>query len=531
MTARRRPVVVGWAVAAVLGLALDITVFGPDDVANWLPDVLVGWAFLGGAVWLDLRAPDRRLSMLLGLTGVAWFLGGLGPELVFVHRGPLVHLLFAHATGRLGVVGRVVVPVAYVVAVIPGAWGSEPFTVALTLALALAVVAHRRGARGPVRRARDRAAVVAAAVLVVLAGSALARLALPSGDADGLTLVAYQVSLVAVSVAATRGVARAAWRRAPVTDLVVQLGDHRSGAVRDALARELGDPTLQVGYGSGTGFVDASGRPLDLPSPEQDRASTTVERRGEPVAVLVHDPAVLADDALLDAVAVAARLAEQNSRLQADVEGRLVDLEDSRRRLVATTDDERSRLAQRLDRGAGARLSELSDRLLLAAAAATGETRAQVVRAQSELERARRDLAALAAGLRTQLLGEQGLPAALRDLAKRSPVPVRVSTSVPEALSVETEVAAAAWFVCSEAVANAVRHADADGICVDLRVDGGWLQVSIQDDGSGGADPASGSGLRGLSDRVEALGGEVQVVSNTGVGTLVGARLPLRPVS
>ena len=98
---------------------------------------------------------------------------------------------------------------------------------------------------------------------------------------------------------------------------MVELGEARSGGLRDALAGALGDPTLEVGYRFGGGYVDAQGRPLALPAAGSARAVTPVERDGQPIAVLVHDPAVLDDPGLSDALAAAARLAASNARLQA----------------------------------------------------------------------------------------------------------------------------------------------------------------------------------------------------------------------
>ncbi len=515
----------GCAAAMGAGLAVDLAVFGPDDVGGWLPDVAVGWAFLGGALVLCVRAPGGRMALLLGLTGAAWFLGSLVPPLAFVHRGPLVHLLFGYPTGRLSGVGRVVVPLAYLVALPSGIWGSEPATIALTGALLMAVEVHRRASVGPIRRARRQA--VAAVVLVgaVVAGSACARLLFPQGDADRLGLLAYAAALVAVGIAVTRGVLRGTWRRAPVTDLVVQLGDDRAEAVRDALARALGDPSLEVGYRDGDGFVDAMGRPVRLPAAEAPRASTVVEQGGEPVAVLVHDPSVLADAALLDAVAVAARLAVRNDRLRADVEAHVADLEDSRRRLVAAADTERRGLARRLDDGAQRRLSALRGDLVAAGDGTTGDTAGSIARAMAQLDRTRRDLQDLAAGLHPVPDGD--LAAALTDLAVQTPVPVRV-TAVASLLP--AEVAAALWFVAAEAVSNAVKHAQATAIDIGLTVERGTARLVVADDGRGGADPG-GSGLRGLRDRVDALGGTMRIAGPEGRGTTVLVVLPTGAVS
>ena len=156
---------------------------------------------------------------------------------------------------------------------------------------------------------------------------------------------------------------QAPWREAGVTDLVVELGETRVPTLRDALARALGDPTLDVAFRLEDGrYVDADGRPLDRPAGDSRRV-TPLDREGREVAVLIHDPAVVDDQELIGAVAAAARLTGANARLQAEVRTQLVELEASRRRLLAAGDDERRRLERRLHDGAVRRLTALGDSL------------------------------------------------------------------------------------------------------------------------------------------------------------------------
>ena len=530
MTGRRRVVLLAALVAALgLGLVVDLQVFGADDVAAWVPDVAVGWAFVAAAGALALRAPHDRLAPLLALIGVAWFVGSLAAWLAFLHRGPLIHLAFAYPSGRLSRAGVVAVPTAYVAAVLPGAWSSDPGTVALAGALVVAAFLHRRAGRGPLGRARQQALLVTTAVAGVLVVSAALRLALPGGDADAATLLAYQLTVLVVAVLSARAAASGSWRQSLVTDLVLQLGG-RSGAVAEALARVLDDPSLRVGYRSGSSFVDASGRAVDLPESGDGPAVTPVLHAGAQIAVLVHDRAVLADQALLDAVAAAARLSAQNAQLQEQVEQRLRDLQDSRERLLVAADTERRRLAQGLADGAGRRLAELATTLQRARFAAADQAHdadvdVDVERAQAELDRTRRDLRALAEGLDPYSPAPGGLRAALQDLARRSPLSATVTG--PE-VAARPEVGAAVWFVCAEALANAARHAHATRTCVELTADDARVQLTVTDDGVGCADPSAGTGLRGLQDRVETLGGELTVDAGPDGGTVVRASLPLR---
>lgn len=527
MTERQRALLLGTVAAALaLGLVVDVHALGADDPAAWLPDVAVGWAFLIAAATLTLRASGGRLAALLAAaTGVMWFAGTLAPELVLLHRGPLVHLAFAHPAGRLSRAGVVAVPAAYVAAFLPGAWGSESGTLALAAGVVLAAFLHRRAARGPLGRARQQALLVTTAVAVVLVVSAALRLLWPQGDTYAATLLAYELTLVVVAVLAAGRTGSGPDRQAPVTDLVLQLGGG-SGAVAEALARVLDDPSLRVGYQDGGVFVDASGRAVGLPEPGDGRAVTPVLHAGEQVAVLVHDAAVLADRALLEAVAVAARLSQEHASLRGQVEQRLAEIQDSRARLLTAADTERTRLARRLADGAGQRLVELAERLQRARSAAGGRVDgADVEGAQAALNRTLDDLRTLAAGLDPSSSASGGLLAALRELARRSPLQVTVTglEVVPR-----REVGAAVWFVCSEALANAARHAQATRADVELAVDDADLQLTVTDDGVGGADPSAGTGLRDLRDRVETLGGRLDVTAGLDGGTEVRAVLPLR---
>jgi signal transduction histidine kinase len=312
-----------------------------------------------------------------------------------------------------------------------------------------------------------------------------------------------------------------------VADLVVELGEARKGTLRGELSRALGDPSLEIGYWlpDRAVFVDAEGRVLSLPGPGSGRSVTTVEREGQPVAVLVHDPAVLEDRGLLEAVTSAARLAASNARLQAEVRARVVELAASRRRILAARDEERRRLERRLHDGAEARLEELAATLRRGQRSTTDQrTREQLARAEDQLTRTLEELRRLGHGLHPRVLSEHGLADALAALAKDLPLPVDLnvaSTRLPQ------RVAVAAYFVCAEALANITKHAAAAHVAVAVTVGDGRVRVEIADDGVGGADPAHGSGLRGLADRVETLGGTLQVKSVPGRGTRLAAEIPL----
>jgi signal transduction histidine kinase len=235
------------------------------------------------------------------------------------------------------------------------------------------------------------------------------------------------------------------------------------------------------------------------------------------IAVLVHDSAALEDAGLRRAVASAARLAVVNTRLRAEVSARAREVAASRRRLVEAADAERRRLESELSASAGRRLDAVAARL----AARADESIAPIA---AELERARADLARLARGLHPAALTDGGLAAALGELAAASPIAVALDVA---GVRFPAPVEAAAYFVCAEAMANATKHSAGRRVAVSVAGTADAVDVRISDDGRGGASLA-GSGLLGLRDRVEALGGRLAVRSPPGGGTHIEARLPVR---
>jgi signal transduction histidine kinase len=308
---------------------------------------------------------------------------------------------------------------------------------------------------------------------------------------------------------------------------VVELGVERSGTLRAELSRALGDPSLDISYWmpDRAAFVDAEGRTVSLPEPDTGRAVTMIERDGERIAALVHDTAVLEDPGLVEAVSVAAQLAASNAQLQAEVRARLAELVASRRRIVEAADEERRRLARRLHQGAERRLAELTPRLQSARDSALGDTtRERIVQAESQLAQTLEELGELAQGLHPRVLVESGLAGALDAVVERVPVPVELSV---DATGLPAPVEAAVYFVCSEAVANVVKYAAASRVRVAVAADEQRVTLRVEDDGIGGAALDAGSGLRGLADRVEALGGALSVDSPAGAGTRLAAEIPL----
>jgi signal transduction histidine kinase len=406
-------------------------------------------------------------------------------------------------------------------------WRSELVTIVLAFLLVGVCARSYSRAVGPARRARLVALWGAGGLGGALAGGAAARLAVPGGDAGDASLLALEAGLCAVAAGLLAGLLWRPWEQGAVTDLVIELGESRGRTLRDELARALADPTLEVGYwlpDRGV-FVDSEDRTLVLPDPDQERSTTFVEGEAGPVAALVHDPAVLDDPRLREAVSAAARLAAANARLTAEVRAQVAELQESRRRILDARDDERRRLERRLRAGAQERLERLAERLRALRLVASSETaRERIALTEAQLVRTLEELHRLAHGLHPRVPAEAGLAGAIASLAEQAPVTVEMLTPVPE---LPADVEAVAYFVCSEALANIAKHAGASRVSVSLTANDGRLRVAIEDDGLGGADPARGTGLRGLADRVEALGGALHVDSRPGRGTRLAAEIPL----
>jgi len=294
--------------------------------------------------------------------------------------------------------------------------------------------------------------------------------------------------------------------------------------MRERLARALGDPTLDVAYRLGDGrYVDATGRPTEVPQ-GAGRAVTAVTAGGAEVAVLIHDPALLDEPALVESVRATAGLVLENERLAAVVRSQLAEVRASRGRIVAAADAERRRIERNLHDGAQQRLVTLSVALGLEAARADAAATAVVARAQDEVEQAIVELRELARGIHPTLLRDEGLQAAVEALARRTPVPVTVEGAVPDRLPDPVELAA--YFVVSEALTNVAKHASSTQASVLLERASGLLRVTVSDDGVGGARLAPGSGLAGLRDRLDALDATLAIESRPGRGTTIRAEIP-----
>jgi len=536
-----------WPAAFVFGVAAEWAAYDWNDPGRWIPDLAVGWFLIACGLIAMRKRAESHAGGLMAATGFTWFLGnfaGVGNEVVswvagaalYLHRGPLFHLLLTYPTGRtISRLTRGAVVVGYASALIAQLWRNNVATILISAALLAVSARDYTRAVGEARRARLFAFRATAAVSLVIGGTALVWLIVPEAQIrissllayETTALLVYELTLIVVAGALLRGLLSAPWEQTAVADLVVELGEARPGTVRGELARALGDPSLEVGYWdqASSSFTDATGQPISIPEPGDRRSMTHIERDGQPLAVLVHDPAVLGDPDLVEAVASAAQLAASNARLQAAVQARLGELKASRRRILEARDEERRLLDRRLHNGAEQRLERLGNQLSRAQAVSVSRSTVERIdRAETHLKHAVQELRELARGLHPRALSEDGLHGALVSLTKSFTIPVEITVTP---MPIPAEVEAACYFLCSEGLANVVKHASASKVRVAVGSVGERITVTVEDDGVGGADPSSGSGLRGLSDRIESLGGTLEVLTEPNHGTRLAAEIPL----
>jgi signal transduction histidine kinase len=338
--------------------------------------------------------------------------------------------------------------------------------------------------------------------------------------------MAYQVVLAATVLSL---VADILWRASSpevLARFVVDLGDAaEAGTLRDRLARAVGDPSLTLAYaveGEPDAWVDDMGTPIRRLPPTTDRAVTPISVGGLELGFVGHDPAFVGDSRVFGLIAAAAGLAISNSATQAEIRRRMAMVDASRERLVHAADAQGRRIESALENGVGARLTCVGE--LLGSAATLRPEDAQLGAVLGELEVARQGLRDFARGVYPANLRSGGLIAAIEDLAKQSQLAVEIGTV--GAARYEPAVESTLYFVCSEALVNVAKHARASRVTIELGEDAGGPVLRIVDDGIGGANVAAGSGLRGLADRVEALGGSLMIDDRPGGGTSVTAGVP-----
>jgi signal transduction histidine kinase len=555
---------VGGAAAAAMTLTADgLNGLGTPNGLKFL----IGWAFAGSGLYAWKRRPENRLGPLMTVVGCTYLAAQI---LTQAHTSPLftwgiwlgdawvvsfVLFLLASPDGRLKARFDLFVLGMFALMAFPLelAWllffetGESPenallvwpnagvadnvdsaqraLVVVASVVLAFTLARRWMVASPPLRRALVPVLVGSAGILLgsVLVG--LDKFQIEFETARWLVLGMY----VAIPLVVLGGILRSRLARSTVADLFVELGaEPSSSELRDALARASGDPSLALAYwlpefGS---WADVDGRAMRLPTDAHDRATTMVDRNGERVAALIHDPAVVEEQELLGALSAAAGIAIENERLHVELRARLEELRGSRSRVIEAGQRERQRLERNLHDGAQQRLIALSLelRMLEEELGAEGDARARLAQARQEIATSLGELREVAQGIHPAVVSGHGLAVALEQLVARATVPVRLTVGMDERLPESVEVAA--YFLVSESLANVAKHAQATVATIAVTREGGRVVVEVVDDGVGGADTERGSGLRGLADRVEALGGWLRIWSPSGGGTRVRAEIP-----
>jgi signal transduction histidine kinase len=552
---------------ALMNDAIGLELGEPLVIALLADFITVSYIFSGLVAWWG--RPTSRLGPLMIVAGFVMFVTTLawsenaiaftvGQALDVVAPVLFLHVFLSFPEGRLhGPLERALVSVAYVTAIVfelvrmsLGGFGEQNLlemtsnpgaaevvrhvqlvTVSALCLGGVGVLALRRRRSGrPLRRSSELLVdafglglVMTAALLVsaTFGGPWVQEIRWATFVTIGLAPLAFVLGLLAARLA-----------QSEVGGLFVHLRNQPEPAdLRDALARALRDSSLTLAYwlpefGS---YADLDGHEVEVPRAEEKRAVTRIDRDHAHVAVLIHDPSLLEEPKLLEAVTAAAGIALENARLHAELRARLEELQGSRARIVEAGRNERKRLERNLHDGAQQRLIALSLELSL-----LEEQLGHDAEASGRLAQARREIAAslgelreVARGLHPAVVSGHGLAVALEQLAAHAAVPVRLTVRtgarLPEALEV------AAYYLVSESLANIAKYARASSASVEVTRRARDVLVEIVDDGVGGADESKGSGLRGLADRVEALGGTLRVWSPAGGGTRVRAEIPCAP--
>jgi signal transduction histidine kinase len=536
--------------------------------------VLVGASLLGCGLASWRARPDNRVGKIMLLTGFAWFAAqliegtppwmntiGLAVQSVWIIG--LVWLLLSFPSGRLPArLDRWLVAATAAVALgvqllamlygnkaglhCPGcannllqvvhdnhtalAWRGLQFLLGAALIATVIALLVRRWLRASTAHRRAVAPVLVAGCATLAALTWTIVEALLGSPLGALPANVYFTLMATVPIAVLFVFLQRRLARGMIAGLVVELGGPRAAVdLREALARALGDPSLQLAFWfpPEKHYVDGDGTPVQLPDQHSGRSSTFVARDGQPIAVLLHDSVLEHNADLVASVCAAASLTLENERLQAELRARLLELQASRARLVQATDAERRRIERDLHDGTQQRLVSIAMSLGLLETKLpeqAGAARPLVRETREALALALAELRELTHGINPPLLTERGLPAALDELCRRAGIPTRLDLMVDQRLPDQIETAA--YFMVSEALTNAAKHSHGSEIRVFASYRGQRLTIEIGDDGIGGATPTGGTGLRGLAERIETLGGRLTISSPLGRGTTLCAEIP-----
>jgi signal transduction histidine kinase len=541
-------------VVAVTGEAIAINAGASPDAG--LLHLAIGLTYLYGGLAIWDHEPANRTGRLMTLVGLTWFIGTLDDSGIPIINEValaledtslviLVALVLAYPSGKLETrVDRVAITILAIGVTALNTLYSTSLTLitdkssglygGLALAVMTSTVVLRRWLIAPTRSRRELLPVlVAGAVfLATLTINIIRRIVIVPDDVGAILVAVNDLAPAAIPIALLIGFYRQSEYR--LQALVDAIPDRMFRFARDGRYLDVRtDDALE----DATGQDELTGRRLhdlmfDAASSAALASAARALDRGE---LQAYDFSLELPTGRREFEAriapsgpdeVTAIIRDFTNQRAAEAE-----LRRSRARIVEATDAERRRLERDLHDGAQQRLVSLSLalRLLRARLAAVSERDHEAIaaadEAAAELRIAIRELRELARGIHPAILTEAGLGAAISALAERSPVPAVVSSVPDRRLSPAVE--ATAYFVVSEALANITKYASATRASIGAQCDGSTLRVEVGDDGVGGADDSRGTGIRGLQDRVAAIGGRLTIESPVGQGTLVVAEIPI----
>ncbi len=562
------------AFGAVLAGAVELAVLASGPAHLAFEDalfVLVAGIYLAAGILAWWRRPSNRMGAIMLAGCFALLVAGLagtqsarliaaGTVAATVILAVMVHLLHAFPSGRLrSTASRATVVAGYGVCIIlqiplyvfvtapephhllrigdypdlaaAGAWAQKLAGAAVMVATTVILIGRLRQTNAAGRRVLIP--LYSYGMLVVLFIPISANAFGPLLGLDYATVGAIQLAAIAgVPVAFALGVLRGGFARTgELEELAAWLGARGTSrrTLRELLADTLGDPSLELFFWipDQERFVDAGGHRVTLPERHTARAAVTIELDQAQVGAITYDLTVIGDPDRVRAAGQVVALAVDRERLTAELLASQRELLQSRERLVEAGDRERRRIAQDLHDGLQARLVllALDAQRIAMNASASGAIEQAATRLRRRIDSAAEELREFTHAVMPAPLMERGLAAATEDLLDRLPVPATLDLRITDG-RFPAAVESTAYFVLAEGLTNAIKHANARRVAVRITHIDGHVVIEVDDDGDGGADVDGGTGLRGLADRVDALGGRLVVHTRTGAGTQLVAELP-----
>lgn len=554
------------AMLVVVELAL-LPLAGPaGPLLLMLPLIFAVYVIAGLIAWK--RRPSNGMGFLIVVAGFALYLGslqntgvpllaGIGAVCATVVVAAAVHLLLAFPTGRLpNRLSRFLVGAMYFVALVlqaplylfdpdgpfppfavadaPGAvefFSLFQTVVATAFSVAVAVVLWGRLQRADAAHRRVLIPVFSYGIFAVLFMPLIAVVLDRVLFAHPFVRGYLQFALLAgVPIAFALGTLRGGFARTgELEELGTWLGTASAAKepLATALAHALGDPSLRLFFWAADRgeFLDADGRAAPGRAADDRRGWERIVLDGRTIGAIEYDAALLTDRGLVRTAGRIVAIEVERARLTAELRASQRALMQSRGRIVEAADRERRRIARDLHDGLQVQLVLLALEAQQIATAPSDTVAQRATRLRIDIDAAAADVRTLVRDLVPAALIERGLAAAAEDLADRMPIPTQFETDVEDG-AIGDLVEATTYFVLTEALANVVKHAHASLARVRLTVEGGRVHLDVEDDGVGGASMEAGSGLRGLADRVEAIGGTITISSPRGKGTRVRAEVP-----